>query len=407
MAGFRYEALDAQGQTQQGVIDADSPKAARSALRAQGLVPVAVQEAGSSPAQTAAQPRWLQPRAPLAAAELAVWTRQLASLLEAGLTLERALHSLADESTQPAVAALMADLLAQVKAGSAFSVALSQHPRVFDGVYCAVVSAGERSGSLGLVLASQADDLEAAQVLKSKVLGAALYPAIVSAIAVLIVVFLMVYVLPQVANAFAGSRRSLPLLTTVMLGISAFLSQWWWLLLAALGLGAGAGQWALRQPALRLRWDAWLLQLPVLGSLLRHYHGARFAGTLGLLSRAGVPILQGLHTAHLTVGNSALRQDLQDVSRQVREGAPLGLALAHKPRFPKLISTFARLGGETGQLGSMLLKVGQQLSEQVQRKALQLAGVLEPLLILAMGVVVLMIVLAVLLPIIQLNSFVQ
>lgn len=406
MAGFSYEAVDMQGHTQKGVMDADSPKTARAALRMQGLVPVWVKETSGNAGATPSG-GWLQPRPALPAAELAVWTRQLASLLEAGLTVERGLQSLAEEATQPAVQALMSQLLAQVKGGSALSVALAQHPRVFDGVYCAVVSAGERSGSLGLVLGSLADDLEAAQVLKSKVLGAALYPAIVSAIAVLIVLFLMVYVLPQVADAFAGSKRSLPWLTTGMLWISAVLSRWWWLLLAVSLAAGGAGQLALRQKAVRQRWDAWLLQLPVLGLLLRSYHGARFAGTLGLLSNAGVPILQGLQTAALTVGNTAMRHDLQDVQRLVREGAPLGLALAQKPQFPKLISTFARLGAETGQLGGMLLKVSKQLSQQVQRKALQLASVLEPLLILTMGVVVLLIVLAVLLPIIQLNSFVR
>lgn len=407
MTGFRYEALDAQGQTQKGALDADSPKAARAALRAQGLTPLAVQEA--RPAKTSAAPAWqlLRPRSALPASELAVWTRQLASLVQAGLTIERALQSLVDETEEPALVALMADVLAQVQGGSAFSQALAQHPVEFDAVYCAVVSAGERSGSLSLVLSSLADDLEAAQQLKSKIIGAALYPLIVSAIAVLIVVFLMVYVLPQVADTFASSKRSLPLLTTVMLWISAQLSQWWWLLLAALVLVGGSAQLALRQAALRLRWHAWLLRTPVLGKLLRSYNGARFASTLGMLAGAGVPILQALKAATHTVGNQAMQQDLEEVTRMVREGAPLGLALAHKPRFPKLISTFARLGGETGNLGQMLQRVGKQLSEQVQRSAMQLASILEPLLILAMGVVVLMIVLAVLMPIIELNSFVK
>jgi len=407
MTVFRYEALDAQGQLQKGKTEADTPKSARAQLRAQGLVPVQLQELSGAAAQ-ARSSQWTigRPRA-LPAADLAVWTRQLASLVEAGLTIERALQSLMDEQRQEAAAALMADLLSQVKAGSAFSQALANHPREFDEVYCAVVSAGERSGSLAMVLTSLADDLEASQALKSKIVSAALYPAIVSAIAVLIVVFLMVYVLPQVASAFSSSKHSLPMLTTIMLAISDVLSHWWWLILLGLVSAAGMFKLALRNPTTRLKWHAGLLRMPVLGDMLRSYNGARFAGTLGMLTSAGVTILQALQAASKTVGNRAMQHDLQEVTRMVREGAPLGLALAQKPRFPKLVSTFARLGAETGDMGPMLLRVGKQLSDQVQRRAMQLASVLEPLLILGMGLVVMMIVLAVLMPIIELNSFVK
>ena len=409
MAVFAYQALDSQGQTVRGTLDADSPKSARSALRLQRLSPISLQEVQASSISPAAHrlPRWLQPRPALRPAELAVWTRQLSSLVGAGLTIERALQSLGEEADSAAMSQLMADLLSQVKAGSAFSQALQQHPAIFDKVYCAVVAAGERSGSLGVVLTRLADDLEATQQLKSKVLGAALYPLIVSAIAVLIVVFLMVYVLPQVAGAFASSKRSLPLLTTVMLGLSALLRSWWWALLALLVAGGSGAAMALRQPALRMRWDAACLRWPLLGKLLRSYHAARFAGTLGMLAQAGVPILQALQAAANTVGNRAMQRDLDEVQRLVREGAPLGLALAQYSTFPKLVSTFARLGGETGNLGPMLQRVGAQLSAEVQRRAMQLAAVLEPLLILAMGVVVLLIVLAVLMPIIELNNFVK
>lgn len=402
MAVFRYEALNAQGKTVSGVLDADGAKAARLALRAQGLLPVTVHEA-----RQAARPRGFQSRPALRGQGLAVWTRELASLVGAGLTIERALHSLSEESDDPAQALLLADLLAQVKAGSAFSQALQAHPRVFDAVYCAVVAAGEKTGELGTVLSSLADELQATQELKAKLIGAALYPMIVSGIAVLIVVFLMVYVLPQVATAFASSKRSLPLLTTVMLSLSAFLRQWWWLFLAGGISAAVVLQSSLRRPGPQLRWHAFLLKLPIIGLLVRSYNAARFANTLGMLVSAGVPILSALQAATHTVGNAAMRSDVVEVSRLVREGAPLGLALGQKPRFPKLVATFARLGAETGQAGAMLQRVGQQFSQQVQRRALHLAAVLEPLLILAMGVVVLLIVLAVLMPIIELNNFVK
>lgn len=407
MTAFVYQALNAQGKQVNGTLEADSAKAARAALRAQSLAPVSVQEA-----QVGAARRWQWgagggSRAVLRQADLAVWTRQLASLVGAGLTIERALHSLGEEAEDEASAALVADLLSQVKAGSAFSQALQQHPATFDAVYCSVVAAGERSGALDRVLGSLADDLEASLQLRSKLLGAALYPAIVSGIAVLIVVFLMVYVLPQVAGAFASSKRSLPLLTTVMLWISAQLRAGWpWLLLAAVLAAVGLRS-ALRHTATRLQLHAAVLRWPLVGKLVRNYHAARFAGTLGMLASAGVPILPSLQSAADTVGNLAMRRDLDDVGHMVREGAPLGVALAQKPRFPPLLSTFARMGSETGQLGPMLAKVGAQLAGDVQRRAMYLASVLEPLLIVVMGVVVMLIVLAVLMPIIELNSFVK
>lgn len=411
MTAFTYEALNAQGKTISGTLDADSAKSARAALRTQGLMPVTVQEvSGAKAVKTAAvsaHAPWLQPRPPMRRSELAVWTRQLASLVSEGLTIERALHSLAEEADNDRQTTLMTDLLAQVKAGSAFSHALRSYPAVFDPVYCSVVAAGESSGSLGTVLTSLAHDLEATQALKAKVIGAALYPAIVSAIAVLIVAFLMVYVLPQVAGAFASSKRSLPILTEFMLATSAFLRTWWpALALLVMGLALSL-KLALRHTAHRLRLHAAMLQLPLAGKLIRSYNAARFAGTLGMLASAGVPILQALHAALNTVSNLAMRQDLNDVARMVREGAPLGLALSQKTRFPKLVSTFARIGAETGSLGAMLLRVSHQLSSEVQRRAMHMAAVLEPLLILAMGIIVLLIVLAVLMPIIELNSFVQ
>lgn len=420
MPQFHYQALDAQGRPSQGQLEADNAKAARAALRTQGLLPVAVQESSgstnanntvASSANPSSQTAWwrmeLYQRPALSQAQLAVWTRQLAALLEAGLTVERALLSLGEEASTDAQRQLVAQVLAQVKAGSALSQALAQHPRVFDEVYRAVVTAGERSGHLPQVLSRLADEYEAAQALQAKLLGAALYPAIVSAIAILIVTFLMVYVLPQVAGAFASSRRSLPWLTSAMLALSAGLRSYWPLLLALLAASGIGLRLALRHPASRLHLHSAWLRWPLLGPLLARYNAARFANTLGLLVHAGLPILPALQAASHTVANAAMQQDLQEVQRLVREGAPLGLALAQKPRFPKLLGTFARLGAETGQAGPMLLRVGGQLAQQVQQRALQLAAVLEPLLILLMGAVVLLIVLAVLMPMIELNSFVR
>jgi general secretion pathway protein F len=338
---------------------------------------------------------------------LAVWTRQLAGLVGSGLPLERALTALADEAEDPRQRELVAHLRSEVNAGSPFARALASAPREFDDVYRAVVAAGEQSGALGAVLERLADDLEDRQALRAKLIGATLYPAIVSVIAVIIVVFLVTYVVPQVASVFTSTKRALPFLTTAMLAISAFVRQWGWLIAALLAAGAGILAFALRSEAFRERFDAGWLTLPMVGRLARGYNAARFSGTLAMLAGAGVPILKALQAAAETLNNRAMRQDAMDALVQVREGAPLAAALAGKKRFPGLLAMFARLGEQTGQLPQMLARAASQLGAEVQRRALAMATVLEPLLIVAMGVVVMLIVLAVLLPIIQLNTWVR
>ena len=252
-----------------------------------------------------------------------------------------------------------------------------------------------------------ADDLEERQALKAKLLGAALYPAIVTLVAIVIVIFLVSYVVPQVAAVFAGAKRALPWLTVAMLGISDFVRAWGWWLLAALALGAASLRLALRNAALRQSFDAAWLRLPLLGRLSRGYNAARFASTLAMLAAAGVPILRALQAAAETLGNQAMRADAEDALVMVREGAPLASALAQKKRFPGLLAMFARLGEQTGALPAMLQRAAGQLGADVQRRAMQAATVLEPLLIVVMGAVVMLIVLAVMLPIIQLNQWVK
>jgi general secretion pathway protein F len=331
----------------------------------------------------------------------------MAGLVGAGLPLERALTALADEAEVPRQRELIAHLRAEVNAGASFARALATAPGEFDEVYVAVVAAGEQSGALGAVLEKLADDLEARQALRAKLLGAMLYPAIVSLIAIVIVVFLVTYVVPQVASVFASSKRALPLLTQVMLAVSAFVRSWGWLVLVGVAGGAIALVLARRREAFRARSDAAWLRLPLVGRLARGYNAARFAGTLAMLAGAGVPILKALQAAAETLGNRAMRADAMDALVQVREGAPLANAMSSKKRFPGLLAMFARLGEQTGTLPKMLQRAADQLGSEVQRRALALATILEPLLIVGMGGVVMMIVLAVLLPIIQLQSWVR
>jgi general secretion pathway protein F len=408
MPAYSFEALQNDGALRKGVVEADSAKAARTQLRAQSLVPLSVQALAPSSADKRSiwqynigSSRSFSPNS------LAVWTRQLASLVGSGLPLERALAALSDEAESEKQAHLVANLRAEVNAGLGLAKAMSQHPSEFSALYTSVISAGEQGGNLGAVLGQLADDLQDQQTLKAKLLSASLYPAIVSAIALLIVIFLLSTVVPQVAQVFSGNQRKLPTLTIFMLTLSDFVRNHGWTVALLLVLGWLGFHQAMKQPSLRVQFDAAFLKLPILGRLATGYNTARFASTLAMLTGAGVPILKALQSAADTLSNQAMREDVLDALVLVREGAPLAMAMGQKKRFPSLLAMFARLGEQTGQLPLMLQRAAQQLSTDVQRRALALATILEPLLIVAMGGVVMLIVLAVLMPIMELNQWVR
>ena len=412
MPAYSFDAIDEQGQPRKGVLEADTARAARGMLRAQKLIPLEVAVVGAAgtlrPDGSMSGGRRLFGRTrAFNNTELAVWTRQIAGLVSSGLPLERALTALTDEAERENQRHLLASLRAEVNGGSPFARALAQHPREFSPIYVAVIGAGEHSGNLGLVLERLADDLEQRQALQQKLVGAALYPAIVSLIAVVIVIFLVSYVVPQVANVFAGTKRALPILTVAMLALSDFVRGYGWTLLIGVAALVVGMRVALSRPAFRERFDAAWLRLPIIGKLARGYNAARFASTLAMLATAGVPILRALQAAAETLGNHAMRTDALEALVLVREGAPLASALAQKKRFPGIVSMFARLGEQTGTLPLMLQRAATQLGAEVLRRAMHLATILEPLLIVAMGGVVMLIVLAVLMPIIQLNQFVK
>ena len=404
MPAYSFEALDPQGQTRRGVLEADTARHARSQLRAQDWVPLKIdlQQAAKTGLQTV-----IWESKVFGNDALAVWTRQLAGLVGAGLPLERALSTLSQEAETPRQRDLVSALREEVNAGATFAKALAQHPREFSAIYLAVIAAGEQSGHLDMVLESLAEDLQTQQALRNKLLAATLYPAIVSVVALLIVFFLLTYVVPQVAQVFSSNQQALPWLTTFMLGLSALVQALWLWVLLLVVVGTWVLRLALRQSDFRQRFDAAWLQLPLIGRLSRGYNAARFASTLAMLAAAGVPILKALQAASDTLSNAAMRKDAQEALAMVREGAPLASALAQHARFPRLLVMFARLGEQTGTLPTMLQRTAQQLGEEVQRRAMQLATILEPLLIVVMGAVVMLIVLAVMLPIIQLNQWVR
>ncbi|MEJ2803253.1 type II secretion system inner membrane protein GspF [Comamonadaceae bacterium PP-2] len=418
MPAYAFEALDAQGKSRKGLIEADTARAARNLLRNQSLVPLEVKPVAGDTATAAAAAQsgggaaraswnitlW-QSRA-FSYTALTVWTRQLADLVSAGLPLEQGLSALAEEFEDERQRALVATLRAEVNGGSSFARALGLYPREFSDIYRAVIEAGEHSGKLDLVLDKLANDMSDNQALRGKLLAAVLYPAIVTLVAIAIVIFLLSYVVPQVAQVFAGSKQALPWLTVMMMNLSDAVRNHGWAMLIGIVLFAVLWRRLMRVDRFRQLFDSWYLTLPVVGRLAAGYNASRFASTLAMLAAAGVPILKALQAAADTLGNSAMRADAQDALVLVREGAPLASALQGKRGFPALVGMFARLGEQTGQLPMMLQRAAALLSNDVQRRAMQLATILEPLLIVGMGMMVMLIVLAVLMPIIQLNQWV-
>ncbi|CAJ0703731.1 MULTISPECIES: type II secretion system inner membrane protein GspF [Ralstonia] len=403
MPAFRYEAADAAGKTDKGVIEADSARQARTLLRARGLTPLLVDVLGAQATKRSGSSFGKR----LSAQENALVTRQLASLLVAGLPLDEALAALADQAERAYVGELLAAIRAEVVGGSSLSVALAQHPKDFPDIYRALVSAGEHSGNLGLVLSRLADYIESRNALTSKIKLAFTYPAIVTVVAFAIVIFLLSYVVPQVVSVFANTKQKLPTLTIIMLWLSDFVRNWGWLaaiVLVAIGVLIRN---LLKQPALRLSWHKWLLTAPLFGKLVRGYNTARFASTLAILTSAGVPILRGLQAAGETLNNVALKTNVEDASTRVREGTSLARALAAQNQFPPVLVHLIRSGEATGNLPAMLERAAQGEAQELERRTLFLTGLLEPALILTMGVVVLLIVLAVLMPIIEINQLVH
>ena len=403
MPAFRYEAADATGKTDKGVIEADSARQARTLLRARGLTPLLVDALGAQATKRSGSTFGKR----LSAQENALVTRQLASLLVAGLPLDEALAALADQAERAYVGELLAAIRAEVLGGSSLSVALAQHPKDFPDIYRALVSAGEHSGNLGLVLSRLADYIESRNALTSKIKLAFTYPAIVTVVAFALVIFLLSYVVPQVVSVFANTKQKLPTLTIIMLWLSDFVRNWGWLaaiVLVAIGVLIRN---LLKQPALRLSWHKWLLTAPLFGKLVRGYNTARFASTLAILTSAGVPILRGLQAAGETLNNVALKTNVEDASTRVREGTSLARALAAQNQFPPVLVHLIRSGEATGNLPAMLERAAQGEAQELERRTLFLTGLLEPALILTMGVVVLLIVLAVLMPIIEINQLVH
>ena len=406
MSAFRYEAVDAVGTTRKGVVNADSARAARADLRLQGLTPIAV-DLISTQVDAAGQHKRRRFGERLSSNELALFTRQLASLLEASLPLEQAFSALLEQAERAYMRDLVASIRSEVMGGASLSDALSQHPRDFADIYRALVASGEQIGQLSRVLSRLADFVERRNALVQKVKLAFTYPAIVTVVAFSIVIFLLTYVVPQIVSVFANTKQKLPLLTVMMLAISDFVRSYGvFVLLAIIGLGF-AWRTALKNPVTRHRWHSWLLTAPLYGKFERSLNTSRFASTLAITIGSGVPILRALQTSRDTLSNVAMREQVEDAAASVREGVSLARALSAHKHFPPMLIHMIRAGESTGELPAMLERAASAQEQDLERRTLIIAGLLEPALILAMGIVVLLIVLAVLMPIIEINQLVH
>jgi general secretion pathway protein F len=401
MEAFQYQALNAAGRTVSGVVQADTPRQARMQLRAQGLLPSMI---GQVHARERARQVWARG---ISAAELSLVTRQMATLLDSGLTMEQSLNALIEEASEPMTREVLTGVKTEVTAGLSLAGALGAYEKSFPDFYRALVHGGEESGALPTVLQHLADYLDARQALKQKTGLALLYPVLVTVVAIMIVTGLLVYVVPQVVGVFQQSRQSLPWLTRALIGLSDFLRGTWPYLVTIIVGGAVAARMALRRDATRRRWHILLLRMPWLGSLIRGVNTSRFASTLAILVGGGVPLLAALNSGARVMTNMVLREAVEHAIERVREGASLARALGETRAFPPLLVHLVASGEASGKLEQMLERAAHLETQALERRLAVFLTLLEPAMILVMGGIVLLIVLAILLPIIEINQLVR
>jgi general secretion pathway protein F len=406
MSGFEYSALDARGRETRGVIEADTERHARSILRERGLAPLAVESIrGASKAKSGVRERFARPG--LSRSGLALLTRQFATLVRAGLTIEECMNVLIEQSESARARSLLAAVRARVLEGQSLSRGLSEYPAAFPQIYRAMVEAGEHSGRLGDVLERLADYTESRESLRDKVVIAFIYPALVTTVAFAVVGLLLVYVVPQVTRVFTNLGQTLPLATRILIAISDFVRVSGLVWLAGLIAAFVAAVLLLRNESRRRRWHAWLLRLPLIGRLIRGVNAARFADTLGILTASGVPLLASLQSASAVLTNLPMRAAVDEAVRRVREGGALAPALGAAKLFPPLVIHLIASGEATGRLDIMLARAAEAQARELENWIRGLTALLEPLLILAMGAIVLFVVVAILLPIFEMNQLVH
>lgn len=402
MPDFAYVGLDTAGRERRGQVRADSADAAKASLSARRLYVVKIEPA----IEAARQPllsRGLIARKKLGAKQLTLFTRQLATLIQVA-PLEEALRTLSLQSERDEVRAILGNVHAGVVEGRRLADAMAREPKSFPPLYRAMVTAGEGSGTLSHILERLSDLLERQAVVRGKVLSTLAYPIILALFATIVVFALMIFVVPKVVEQFDDVGQQLPLLTRVVIGISDFLSNWWWALLIALVAGVFLAGRALREEGLRLKFDAFLLRIPLIGRLIRDLHAARLARTLSAMVASRLPLLEGLTLTTGTVHNRVLRKASVGIAENVRTGGSLSGALRKAGVFPPLLVYLAASGEASGRLDMMLERAADYLEREFDAFTSTALSLLEPAIIIVMGVVVAVIVLSILLPILQLDT---
>jgi len=397
MSAFRYEAVDASGRLARGIVDADSARAARDAVRAKGLTPTALDAAPATGAQGLA----------VNAPQLAMATRQLATLAQSGMTLDAALAAASEQAEAPRVAKLLDAVRGDVSAGEPIHVALARHPRAFSPLYRGLTAAGAESGKLPDVLLRLADYLEARQALRQRFVAAMVYPALVTLIAFAVIGVLLVYVVPQIVSVYQQSHQALPWLTRALIATSAFFRAWGWVFALLIAAAAIALAFAWRRESFRRRMHAGMLRTPVVARLLRGLDAARFASTLAILTGSGTPLMRALDAAGDVVRMLPLKDAARATAKLVREGVPLARALKEQKVFPPVLVHLVASGEASGRLTPMLERAANELEGEAERRLTWISALVQPALIVAMGGLVLILVLAVMLPIVSMNQLIR
>jgi len=404
MGAFVYIALDPKGREQKGVLEGDTPRQVRQQLREQGLTPLEVNEAAERESNA---PRAFGIGRGISASDLALITRQLATLVRSALPVEEALLAASEQSEKPRLKSMLLAVRARVMEGHTLAQGLGQFPHVFPEIFRSTVAAGEHTGHLDGVLERLADYAETRQQLRQKIGLAMLYPVILSVVALVIVTMLMVYVVPKITAVYIQSKKALPVLTQVLIWISDTLRHdgiYLLILLAAAGFGIS---YLFRNPEVQRRWDAQKLRLPLVGRLVRGLNTARFTRTLSILAGSGVPVLEALRISGEVVENIPMREAVADATLRVREGSSISQALGRSRLFPPITVHLIASGETSGQLSQMLERAAQHQERELEALTARLVGVFEPVLILVMGAMVMVIVLGVLLPIFDMNTMVH
>ena len=410
MAAFEYVALDEKGKEKKGVTEGDTAKQVRQLLRDKGLIPLQIEAAkGSakkSPKSSGFETSKLFQRG-ISTTELALITRQLATLVQAALPLEEALAAVANQAEKPRIQSMMYAVRSKVMEGHTLAAGLGDFPRVFPQLYCATVDAGEKSGHLDTVLERLADYTETRQELQSKVSQAMIYPAFLTGFAILIIAFLMAYVVPQVVSVFDDIGEELPALTKTLIALSDFIIDWG-AYLFVLAVAAFIGfKVMMKNPDLREKYHRLLLRIPLIQKLVRGLNTAQFTRTFGILSGSGVAILESMNISAQVVGNLPLRKAILEATDRVREGTGISKAQAQSKLLPPITLQLIASGENSGELEQMLDRASKQLEREQVSMISFIVGIMEPVIISVMGLMVLLIVLGILLPIFDLNQLVK